>query len=229
MAMQRMSILRMVQFLLLVILFFTIMPTEKIYASGNVFDCTNNPEECEEDSNSLTGDKKDEKGEVVGSNNPITVWEYLKTILALIFVIGLLFMLLKFINRKNRLFDKSRLMKNLGGISLGQQKSVQLITIGNSYYLIGVGEDIHLLKEITDEEEIATLLKYYEEIDETPTMGAIGQLIETIKSKKNVYESKTETNSNDFSNMFNSQLDEIKKERKKRLSEMTEKERNQDE
>ena len=45
-------------------------------------------------------------------------------------------------------------MKNMGGISLGQHKSIQLVVIGETYYLIGVGDDISLLKEITDPEEI---------------------------------------------------------------------------
>ena len=83
--------------------------------------------------------------------------DYIKTLFALVFVIGLLFGLLKFVNRKNRLYDKNRLMKNMGGISLGQHKSIQLVVIGESYYLIGVGDDIRLLKEITDPDEIDKL------------------------------------------------------------------------
>ena len=54
-------------------------------------------------------------------------------------------------------------MKNMGGISLGQHKSIQLVVIGESYYLIGVGDDIRLLKEITDPAEIDKLIEFYEE------------------------------------------------------------------
>ena len=53
-------------------------------------------------------------------------------------------------------------MKNMGGISLGQHKSIQLVVIGESYYLIGVGDDIRLLKEITDPDEIDKLVEFYE-------------------------------------------------------------------
>ena len=77
---------------------------------------------------------------------------------------------MKFINRKNKLYDKTRLMKNMGGISLGQHKSIQLVVIGETYYIIGVGDDIRLLKEITDPEEIKTLVEFYEgESTETAT------------------------------------------------------------
>ena len=101
----------------------------------------------------LTTDKAD-----VGSS----VGDYIKTLFALVFVLGLLFGLLKFVNRKNKLYDKNRLMKNMGGISLGQHKSIQLVVIGESYYLIGVGDDIRLLKEITDPDEIDKLVEFYD-------------------------------------------------------------------
>ena len=60
-------------------------------------------------------------------------------------------------------------MKNMGGISLGQQKSIQLVVIGEAYYLIGVGDDIRLLKEITDTEEINKLVEFYKK--EMPARG----------------------------------------------------------
>ena len=76
----------------------------------------------------------------------LTAWDYIKTLFALVFVVGFLFALLKFINRKNRMYDKNRFMKNMGGFSLGQHKSVQLVVIGKPYYLIGVGEDIQSIE-----------------------------------------------------------------------------------
>ena len=39
-------------------------------------------------------------------------------------------------------------MQNLGGVGVSQGKSVQLLQVGNSLFLVGVGEDITLLKEI---------------------------------------------------------------------------------
>ena len=52
-------------------------------------------------------------------------------------------------------------MKNLGGLSLGAQKSAQLIQIGNRLYIVGVGDNITLLKEIDNEEEMNQLLAFY--------------------------------------------------------------------
>ncbi|NYF24241.1 flagellar biosynthetic protein FliO [Sporosarcina sp. JAI121] len=155
--------------------------------------------------------------------------DYIKTLFALIFVIGLLFGLLKFVNRKNRLYDKSRYMKNMGGISLGQHKSIQLVVVGESYYLIGVGDDIRMLKEITDSEEIDKLVEFYEGDSVESPAGMLNRIVAkvTSKSKNNPYEKTEETT--DFSNMFKSRLEEMKEERKRHIGRLTEKERNRDE
>ncbi len=158
-----------------------------------------------------------------------SVGDYIKTLFALLFVIGLLFGLLKIVNRKNRLYDKSRFMKNMGGISLGQHKSIQLVVVGESYYLIGVGDDIRMLKEITDPEEIDKLIEFYEGDTPDSSTGMLNQLLAKVagKSKKSPYQSSEE--STDFGDVFKSRLEEMKEERKRHIGRLTEKERNRDE
>lgn len=213
--------------IILFLLFFMVLgPTLTVVADSNVFDCTKNPGECEEDG-SLIENEEDEKNEQAPAVR-ITAWEYIKTGLALVFVVGLLVALLKFVNRKNRLYEKNRLMKNMGGISLGQHKSVQLVVVGEAYYLIGVGEDIRLLKEITDQDEIATLVEYYEEVEENEAAGWLNQLLTGISARTKGKTNERKEKKQDFSNVFNTRLDEIKEERKRHLSQMTEKERDQD-
>lgn len=159
----------------------------------------------------------------------LTPWDYIKTVLALAFVIGLLYALLKFINRKNRMYDKNRLMKNMGGIPLGQHKSIQLVVIGDSYYLIGVGDEIRLLKEITDPDEIDKLLEYYEDDGLDTPANIISTLLKKVSNKKETTGNDNPYNSPDFSKQFNARLDEMKEERKRHIGRLTEKERNRDE
>ena len=174
-----------------------------------------------------------EKLEAPKEQTPVgtSVGDYIKTILALLFVVGLLFGLLKFVNRKNRIYDKSKMMKNMGGLSLGQQKSIQLVRIGNSFYLIGVGEDLRLLKEITDAGEIAELESYYtnDESETMPTTGLLNRLLLRVTGSKTSKESKSDGESMDFSKLFNTTLDEMKDERNKQINRLKEKERNRDE
>lgn len=189
------------------------------YADGNVFDCIENDKDCTEYNTPITDSDED------ASKSPVSTsaWDYAKALFALVFVIGLLFALLKFVNRKNRMYDKNRLMKNMGGISLGQHKSVQLVVIGESYYLIGVGEDVRLLKEITSKEEIERLIEFYDDDYSDARTGLLDRLLSMKKQTKKENEQTT-----DFSNVFNTRLDEMKEERQRHIRQLTEKERDKD-
>lgn len=178
-------------------------------------------QEDEQKNQDSTTIKEDKKAGKTGTS----AWDYIRTLFALAFVIGLLYALLKFVNRRNRLYDKNRYMKNMGGISLGQQKSIQLVAVGNTYYLIGVGEDIRLLKEITSEEEIQALLEHYEEVDISQATGLLEQFLTKIPKVKQKNSSLEEKNT-DFSKLFHTRLDEIKEDRKRHMDKLTEKERN---
>lgn len=153
--------------------------------------------------------------------------DYVRMIFAFLFVIGLLLALLKFLNRRNRMFDQHRLMKNVGGLSLGQQKSIQLVNIGNSYYLVGVGNEVQLLKEITDPNEIAELESYIRDGDSQPTAGLVANIVSKYV-KPNRSPQKTDDQV-EFGHLFKDKINELKEERKKHLRRLEEKESRQDE
>lgn len=180
-------------------------------------------EQIEFDSESPAAGRSD--GAAVGPS----ATDYIRVVFALLFVIGLLYGLLKFVNRKNRLHDKTRLMKNLGGLSLGQHKSIQLVAIGQAYYLIGVGDDIRLLKEITDPEEIKALHEFYEgeSIDSVTENGLLNRILMKISGKQSSRQIDDEPTA--FSHLFQSKLDEMKEERKRQISKLTEKESDRNE
>lgn len=158
----------------------------------------------------------------------LTAWDYIKTLLALAFVIALIYGMVKFINTRNRVTQHGKLMQNMGGLSLGQQKSVQLIKIGEQYFLIGVGDDVRLLKELSNPEEIAQLAAYYSDEEEALQHSPIIKLVNGLRNRKsNPYEKQEEPE--DFGNLFKNKLTEIENDRKRKLNELTEKERNRNE
>ena len=108
------------------------------FASNNTFigDCYESPDQCK-DTN--TSDDDTESSE--SSSVSMGPWEYIKILLALVFVIGLLLFVLKFLNKRNIKYQQNSVIKNVGGMSVGPQKSVQLLLIGNKIYVVGVGED----------------------------------------------------------------------------------------
>ena len=233
--MKRFAVRKISLLLIIFAVVMTVFVASPVHAEDNVYFCMENKDKCTEDGKPIDDmDANENKDPITESDNKktskvgVSAWDYIRTLFALAFVVGLLFVLLKFVNRKNRMYDKNRFMKNMGGLSLGQHKSVQLVAIGDTYYLIGVGEDIRLLKEITDADEITALIEHYEEVDASPAAGWLEQILSRI-SKVKRSSNQPDDNTTDFSQVFNTRLDEIKEERKRHISQLTEKERDIDE
>ena len=190
-----------------------------VYAESNnsVDDCYKNPKACKDDTSAV--DQKNQSTAV-----GLSAWEYIKMGLALIFVIALLYGVLKFVNRRNNKYQQSQLMQNLGGISLGQQKSVQLLKIGKSLYLIGVGDDVNILKEVTDQDEKDYLLNLYNEKQEiTAQVPYIAEIISKFKGRH--AEQEVDSSNDDFNEELQKKLTDIQNNRRKELEEWKQKER----
>ncbi|MGE7766397.1 flagellar biosynthetic protein FliO [Peribacillus sp. NPDC096540] len=165
-----------------------------------------------------TGKSKDFQASKQASNTEkvgITIWEFLRMIFATIFVVGLLYIILKFINKKSKSYQKANSVENLGGTSLGANRSVQLVKVGGRILVVGVGENIQLLKEIDNPEEYEQLLKDYNE--KADQMIQPGEFASKLKNK---WLKKREIETNSFSSEFKNQLDQISDSRKKLLNEL---------
>lgn len=159
----------------------------------------------------------------------MSAWEYIKIVLALLFVVGLLFFVLKLVNRNNKKYQSNQLLQNLGGVSVGQQKSVQLLKVGDSLFLIGVGDDVNVLKEITDEQEQQRLIQLHEDKQEfAAQVPYITELYSNVKQKFTKQPAvKEETKP--FKNELDEKLAQIKKNRQQSLDGWNQKEKKEDE
>lgn len=185
----------------------------------------------ENQSNLTTDDKQKEpdikKTPALEEDNQVsgvpstTIWDFIKIILALAFVIVLLYAVLKFLNRKNLNYQQNQMVQNLGGVSVGSQKSVQLLQIGTKIYIIGVGEDVQLLKEITDETEVDTLYKIYE--DKQILAASPVKIKEIFTSFRKTKAPKE--NEQAFDSILQKRISEIEQERSSELKKWKEKEK----
>lgn len=158
----------------------------------------------------------------------ITVWDYIKMIFALLFVVALLYGVLRLLNKRNRNFQHNQLIQNLGGVGVGQGKSIQLMQVGNSLYLVGIGENINLLKEITDPQEVEELTKIYE--DKLGSGQTLPYVMEVMNKWKQSKTSSTKNNENpSFNETFQKKLDDIKRDRSEVLKDWKTKERKNNE
>ena len=148
------------------------------------------------------------------------IWEYIKVLLSFVLVIGALIFVLRFLNKRNQNYQQNSIIRNLGGHSVGAQKSVQLLHIGNQIYVVGVGEDVQLLQVISDSQEIEQIIALYnEKYSSTSTSPYVAELFAKFKTKRS-----SEAQSEDFSNILDKRLSEIKQERSDELERWKEKE-----
>ncbi|MFF5993326.1 flagellar biosynthetic protein FliO [Lysinibacillus sp. KU-BSD001] len=146
-------------------------------------------------------------------------WEYIRILLSLVFVLGLLIYVLRFLNKRNQNYQQNSIVRNLGGHSVGPQKSVQLLQIGNQIYVVGVGEDVRLLQTITDPQEIEQIVALYnEKYTNTSTAPYIAELFTKFKPQRSA---KVQTE--EFNSILDKRLSEIKKERSDELERWKEK------
>ncbi|MBP3039475.1 flagellar biosynthetic protein FliO [Bacillaceae bacterium Marseille-Q3522] len=177
----------------------------------SVSECLQNPESCEENSD------QGENGENIRNQSTEGVSfqavDFIKMIFATIFVLALLYLLLKYMNKKSNGYKQSQLVKNLGGTALGGNRSVQIIKVGKRILIVGVGENIELLKEIDDEAEQQDIITQYNEKMEYLTQP--GDIISKILRRK-----KANKKQISFRSMLDKQFNDMKKERQKLYKEV---------
>jgi flagellar protein FliO/FliZ len=111
--------------------------------------------------------------------SPPNIGNIVTVIVVLILIIGLIIILIRFLAHKNNSWFSSRSIRHLGGVGLGQNKSVQIVKVGNSLYVVGVGEDVTLLDKIDEQEEIDAI---FQSVKSAPTLSGKGIIAYLSKS-----------------------------------------------
>lgn len=172
--------------------------------------------------------EKEEPNEEVKESDPLlsnnevglNFRDFLQMLVALAFVVFLLYATLKFINKRSQSYKSSQLIENLGGTNLGANRSAQIVKVGNRILVVGVGENIQLLTEITDEAECAQIIQdYNEKMDNLVQPNDVfSKMFEKINRK-----AAEEKQPNEFQLMLNNELKEMRKGRKELYSEIEKK------
>ncbi|MBO1510401.1 flagellar biosynthetic protein FliO [Metabacillus bambusae] len=150
----------------------------------------------------------------------VSAFDFIKMFLALAFVLFLVYFLLKFVSKRNRMFQQGQSIVNLGGTSLGQSKSIQIVKVGNRLFVVGVGESISLLKEIDDEKERKQLIEDFERKQEQIVEPKdFIQKVTTILND-NLKRNRAKENESTFSTSFKDQLEKVKNDRTKQLDDV---------
>ncbi|WP_404809819.1 flagellar biosynthetic protein FliO [Mesobacillus jeotgali] len=185
----------------------------------SVKDCLKD-QSCDDEQADNTTNISDDKKSQVG----VSFLDFVRMILATAFVAALIYFLLKFINKKSIVYKSSQLVENLGGTSLGANRSVQIVKAGNKLLIVGVGENIQLLKEIDDPEEYSQVIQEYNNKMEQLVQPSdiVTKLLK--RTKKDGGNQRSE-----FSALLKNQLSDMASGRKKMLEEIQKKGSEKDE
>ncbi|WP_312097897.1 flagellar biosynthetic protein FliO [Niallia sp.] len=144
----------------------------------------------------------------------VTIWDFIKMIFATIFVVFLMYFILRFINKRNHGYKNSQIIENIGGTALGANRSIQLIKVGNRLLIVGVGDSIQLIKEIEDEQEYKAILEEYNrKLDQ---LVQPSDIVTKVKSLVTAGQSTPKTKES-FSIRLSKELERISSERKEKM------------
>lgn len=150
--------------------------------------------------------KQTSPGELLGS----IVW----ILAALGIVIVLIVLLLKWMSNRSKLWGGNRALRSLGGTSLGQHSSLQIIEVAGRIYIVGVGQNITLLDKIDDPSEAQEVLAAFErDADQGWSSGQFGlafvkKLNIPKSSKQQKVDSSTANSDSCFEDLLQNQLNQ---------------------
>lgn len=133
-------------------------------------------------------------------------------ILYTLLIVFMIYGLIKFLSMKQKNLQPNQAVKLMGGTALGNNKSLQLVKVGGQIYLIGVGDQVTLIKEFTEDDEIHGIEKDVE----TQSTPLLPKTVTSFIKDKFVGDKETNPyQSKGFEQLFKQSLD---KQRKKQES-----------
>ncbi|MFD0698373.1 flagellar biosynthetic protein FliO [Paenibacillus sp. GCM10027628] len=132
-----------------------------------------------------------------------------KVIFFLIFIIFLFFILIKFLAKKNKGSFFGNSVRSLGGVPLGQNKSIQIVEIGHSLFVVGVGDNIQLLDKINDADEVAYITDLLTSTqDQRSGFDSLSKWLSKLPVRKKEVEEEVEITSS-FQQVFHDKLQRV--------------------
>ncbi|MGB6407658.1 MAG: flagellar biosynthetic protein FliO [Planococcus donghaensis] len=183
--------------LLMAALFFAAMSVPlTVQASPNVVEWLNNEEPTEEVPVESVENPPVEEKSLAG----IIIQLAFYTLLIVVMIYGLI----KFLAARQKNLQPNQAVKLMGGTPLGNNKSLQVVKVGGQVYLIGVGDEVTLIKEFSDAAEISAIEKDFEQ-----QQPAISQNLFNF-TKKKIGDFSKHPQKNGFDQLFKQSLNKQK-------------------
>jgi flagellar protein FliO/FliZ len=151
----------------------------------------------------------------------------LEVLFFLAVILGVFFVVVRLLARRNQTGAfGARPVRSIGGVPLGQNKSIQLVAIGKAIYIVGVGDNVQLLEKVEggQAEELMELLNAQH--GAMPEFLTVGNWFKRLRERRMPIEEE-ELPSASFGQVFQEKLQQISNS-KKRTQEQFEHKQNDD-
>lgn len=190
-------------------------------AAGSSKSCNSNTVaghfKCQQSSGNSKGQQQNKKPNMAKNSTATTVWMFVKVFLILAVLIALIYLLLRFVNSRTKSFAEGKVVQTIGGTTVGSNKSVQIVKIGERILVVGVGESVSLLKEIDHQEEVEELLNIHNRED------VIDQSYSKLRDWMSRKTSGEKQGNHRFKSMLEGRLKQMAQQRKKAIDELKKK------
>ncbi len=179
----------------------------------------------------LAIDLEADDGIDIGLNNGgVSVWDWFTVIIVLVLIVALILLLVRFMAYKNNSWSQARSLRQLGGVGVGQNKSIQLVKVGSAIYVVGVGDNVQILDKIEDDSEIAHIMESLHTAPSIPGSHMLAKLQNWTDARRKLTASKDESTSPEaesFQELFHSKLQQVGN-RRENLKELLQEDRKTD-
>ena len=127
-------------------------------------------------------------------------------VLYTLIILGMIYGLIKFLAARQKNLQPNQAVKLMGGTPLGNNKSLQLVKVGEQLLLIGVGDHVTLIKEFSATDEINGIEKTLEQ-QPAQLSNSISNFIKNKVSNRVKNPKEHHTN---FEHLFSQSLDKQK-------------------
>ncbi|MGJ7921944.1 flagellar biosynthetic protein FliO [Neobacillus sp. LXY-4] len=115
-------------------------------------------------------DSADSK-KIAAEDNTSLAPSFIKFVFSFASIIILLLLLLKYLKSKARQLQSRGPYHSLGAFPLGSNRSLQMLMIGKTLYILGVGEEVRLIRTIDPGEEQDLIIQSLVEEEENKQQG----------------------------------------------------------
>ena len=126
-------------------------------------------------------------------SGPSTFWLFFRTLVVLILVVVAIYFIFKFVRKSTSVpdTDDDPFLKRVAAVSVANGKSVQVLTLQEHCYVVGVGDDsVNLIAELDPEKDkdlitAMTVKKDSEPAKKKKSFSSIFETVMGVKNKKN--------------------------------------------